>query len=83
MLGRHVGRRLGGELVELVGRDAVVDALDDLLRDLDGINMLSVVDMIYIGIAIVIQRLWFAMQARVPTGDEWAPDAGEKEPEGK
>ena len=27
----HVGRRLGRELVELVGRDAVVDALDDLL----------------------------------------------------
>ena len=31
MLGSHVGRRLGRELVELVGRDAVVDALDDLL----------------------------------------------------
>ena len=31
VLGRHVGRRLGRELVELVGRDAVVDALDDLL----------------------------------------------------
>ena len=31
VLGSHVGRRLGGELVELVGRDAVVDALDDLL----------------------------------------------------
>ena len=33
----HVGRRLGRELVELVGRDAVVDALDDLLgQDLRG-----------------------------------------------
>ena len=31
MLGSHVGRRLGGQFVELVGRDAVVDALDDLL----------------------------------------------------
>ena len=37
VLGRHVGRRLGRELVELVGRDAVVDALDDLLgQDLRG-----------------------------------------------
>ena len=37
MLGSHVGRRLGRELVELVGRDAVVDALDDLLgQDLRG-----------------------------------------------
>ena len=37
MLRRHVGRRLGRELVELVGRDAVVDALDDLLgQDLRG-----------------------------------------------
>ena len=33
VLGSHVGRRLGGELVELVGRDAVVDALDDLLGE--------------------------------------------------
>ena len=33
----HVGRRLRRELVELVGRDAVVDALDDLLgQDLRG-----------------------------------------------
>ena len=31
MLRGHVGRRLGRELVELVRRDAVVDALDDLL----------------------------------------------------
>ena len=31
VLRRHVGRRLGGELVELVGGHAVVDALDDLL----------------------------------------------------
>ena len=37
MLGSHVGRRLRRELVELVGRDAVVDALDDLLgQDLCG-----------------------------------------------
>ena len=33
VLGRHVGRRLGGQFIQLVGRDAVVDALDDLLRE--------------------------------------------------
>ena len=37
VLRRHVGRRLGGELIQLVRRDAVVDALDDLLgQDLCG-----------------------------------------------
>ena len=37
VLGRHVGRRLGGQFIQLVGRDAVVDALDDLLgQDLRG-----------------------------------------------
>ena len=37
VLRRHVGRRLGGELIQFMGRDAVVDALDDLLRqDLRG-----------------------------------------------
>ena len=29
----HVGRRLGGELIQFMGRDAVVDALDDLLGE--------------------------------------------------
>ena len=37
VLGSHVGRRLGGQFIQLVGRDAVVDALDDLLgQDLRG-----------------------------------------------
>ena len=31
MLGSHVGRRLGRELVELVGRDTIINTLDDLL----------------------------------------------------
>ena len=42
MLRGHVGRRLGGELVELVGRDAVVDALDDLLREDVRLDVLAV-----------------------------------------
>ena len=29
----HVGRRLGRELIQFMGRDAVVDALDDLLGE--------------------------------------------------
>ena len=42
MLGRHVGRRLGGQFIQLVGRDAVVDALDDLLGQDVGLNILAV-----------------------------------------
>ena len=42
MLGGHVGRRLRRELVQLVGRDAVVDALDHLLRELGRLDVLGV-----------------------------------------
>mmetsp|Transcript_29694 Transcript_29694/g.97086 ORF Transcript_29694/g.97086 Transcript_29694/m.97086 type:complete len:755 (-) Transcript_29694:490-2754(-) len=42
VLRRHVGRRLGRELVELVRRHAVVDALDHLLRDLVRLDVLGV-----------------------------------------
>ena len=42
MLRRHVGRRLGGELVQFMGRDAVVDALDDLLGQNIGLDVLAV-----------------------------------------
>jgi hypothetical protein len=40
MVGGEGGGGLGGQLVELDGGDAGVDALDDLLRDFDGVNML-------------------------------------------
>ena len=42
MLRRHVGRRLGGELIKFVRRDAVVDALDDLLRQNVRLDVLAV-----------------------------------------
>ena len=40
MVGGEGGGSLGGQLVELDGGNAGVDALDDLLRDLDGVDML-------------------------------------------
>lgn len=39
---RHVGGSLSGEVVELDGGDAVVDARDDLLGDLDRIDVRAV-----------------------------------------
>ena len=42
MLRRHVGRRLGGQFIKFVRRDAVVDALDDLLRQNIGLDVLGV-----------------------------------------
>ena len=42
MLRRHVGRRLGGQFIQLVRRDAVVDALDDLLGQNIGLDVLAV-----------------------------------------
>ena len=42
MLRRHVGRRLGGELIQFMGRDAVVDALDDLLGQDVRLDVLAV-----------------------------------------
>ena len=42
MLRRHVGRRLGGELIQFMGRHAVVDALDDLLGQDVRLDVLAV-----------------------------------------
>ena len=42
MLRGHIGRRLGRELIQFMGRDAVVDALDDLLGQNIGLDVLGV-----------------------------------------